>query len=147
MFASLNSHKPLQDIPAIYLTAQVALISVCFIYLTIIFSFPAWCWLDMSRQASGRHDLLFCKKTYSSAETKENNNIPVFVFYEKIYRPLILGTPKVRALSHMIIFLAFGSLLGLGIWGMTETNIGLGLEVSITFFVSLHDCLKLMLLQ
>jgi len=143
MFASLNSHKTLQDIPAIYLTAQVALISVCFIYLTIIFSFPAWCWLDMRRQASGRHDILFCKKTYSSAENKENSNIPVFVFYEKIYRPLILGAPKVRALSHMTIFLAFGSLLGLGIWGLTETNIGLGLEVSITFFVSLNDYLKL----
>jgi hypothetical protein len=43
MFPMMN----VSDIPSVYLTPQVALTSVVFLCLTIVFCFPACCWLDL----------------------------------------------------------------------------------------------------
>jgi len=125
MFATMN----VNDIPAIYLTAQVALISVVFLYLTIILCFPAWCWIDMQRQKSGRHDILFFKKsTMESGEGEVRRNHWADFLFEKIYKPIILGPSKLRIVGHVVIWAVALALIAIGSFGLTERKVGLGLE-------------------
>lgn len=139
MFAVMN----ISDIPAVYKTAQVAVISVCFLYAMIIFCFPAYCYLDMKRQKAGRCDILFCIKksntsnvgdekmhtaTGTKANTEEEQNAAAGCLFQKVYRPLVLGSGKLRMLSQIVIWLGTFALLGVSIWGITETQVGLGLE-------------------
>lgn len=134
MFAIMN----INDIPAVYLTAQVALISVIFLYLTIVFCFPAWCFLDMKRQANGRYDVFVWKKKEDLPENREKGKLWASFFYERIYKPLLLdSSPIIVVMSHFVVWLAAAALFGIGIWGLTaERQVGLGLEVSANF------CLK-----
>ena len=125
----------INDVPAVYLTAQVALISVVFLYLTIICCFTAWSYLDVRRQFENRFDIAFCKKS-RTGDHKQEKYWASFL-YDSCYYPLILqsDSPRVaRFLSHLIIWLGAGALLGLGIWALLEDQreIGLGLEVSVT---------------
>jgi hypothetical protein len=123
-------HSWLQDIPAVYLTAQVALISVVFLYLTIIFCFPAWCWLDMQRQSSGRHDILICRKETPRTDQEDvKSRHWANFFFDKIYEPLVLGSPRTRLVSHTIIWLLAIALVAVGAFGLTERRVGLGLYV------------------
>ena len=124
MFAIMN----ISDIPAVYLTAQVALISVIFLHLTIVFCFPAYFWLDFCRQADGRYDILVCKKA-KSERTEPKADHWSSLIYTKLYKPVMLGSPKVRVVSHSFVWIAATTLLGLGMYGLTQTKIGLGLEV------------------
>lgn len=123
----------INDVPAIYLTAQVALISVVFLYLTIICCFTAWCFLDVKRQADNRYDIVMCKK--AKEVRRQPGKMWASVFYEKFYHPLLLRSENHKALLysvHLLVWLGAAALLGLGIWGLTEDQrqIGLGLEVS-----------------
>lgn len=126
MFAIMN----ISDIPAVYLTAQVALISVVFLYLTIVFCFPAYCFLDFCRQADGRYDIMVCKKA-NSERTEPTADHWSSLIYTKLYKPLMLGSPKVRVVSHSFVWIAAATLLGMGAYGLTQAQgkIGLGLEV------------------
>jgi hypothetical protein len=124
MFAIMN----ISDIPAVYLTAQVALISVVFLYLTIVFCYPAYCWLDFRRQADGRYDILVCKKA-KSERTEPKADQWSRLIYTKLYKPLMLGSPKVRVVSHSFVWIAAATLFGFGAYGLTQSEIGLGLEV------------------
>lgn len=127
MFAIMN----LNDIPAIYLTAQVALISVAFLYMTVAFCFSCWCYVDMQRQAEGRKDILCCNKS-DEVRTERNQDTWTHNFYKYLYEPILFKAPKgVLILSHAIIWLGAAALVGLGIWGLMEDNreVGLGLEV------------------
>jgi hypothetical protein len=131
MFAIMN----INDIPAIYLTAQVALLSVIFLYLTIVFCFSAWCYLDMRRQAEGRFDGLFWMKKELREGGGEKGKLWASFLYDKIYKPLVCDSaPMVVVVSHLAIWLIAAALLGLGIWGLTEgqREVGLGLEVSLS---------------
>jgi len=47
MFAILN----ISDIPAVYITAQVAVYCIIALFCAIVFCFPAYCYLDMLRRA------------------------------------------------------------------------------------------------
>ena len=111
----------ISDIPAVYLTAQVALISVIFLYLTIVFCFPAYCWLDFCRQADGRYDILVCKKA-KSERTEPKADHWSSLIYTKLYKPLMLGSPKVRVVSHSFVWIAAATLLGLGVYVWTDAN-------------------------
>ena len=126
MFAIMN----VNDIPAINLTAQVGLFSVIFLYLTVIFCFSAWAYLDMQRQADSRFDLLWCRKSVNEHRTK--SKMWAHYFYDRFYKPLILeGSPTVIRLSYAVIWIGAFVLLGLGSWGLSEEQrkAGLGLEV------------------
>jgi hypothetical protein len=125
MFAVMN----ISDIPAIYRTAQVALISVIFLYLTIIFCFPAWCWLDMRRQAQNRLDVVVCKKGQDREANEHNGDLWASFIYDDIYKPLVLGSRKIRYLTHAFIWLVAAAMFAVGIYGLTKREIGLGLEV------------------
>jgi membrane-bound metal-dependent hydrolase YbcI (DUF457 family) len=141
MFALMN----ISDVPAIYLTAQVALISVIFLYFTIMLCFTAWSYLDMRRQGNNRFDIFFCFK--SRLEHREKSQMWASVFYDRMYRPFLLeSTSGIVVWSHLLVWLIAATLLGLGIWGLTEDQraVGLGLEVSIFtigFGTKLVSCL------
>jgi hypothetical protein len=131
MFGIMN----INDIPAVYLTAQVALISIIFLYLTIVFCFPAWCYLDMRRQAEGRYDVCICNKKEGLSEDREKTGkLWASFIYDKIYKPLVLeSSPMVVVLSHLFIWLTAAALFGVGIWGLiAERKVGLGLEVCVS---------------
>jgi len=128
------------DIPAVYLTAQVATFSVIALYLAVIFCYPAYCYLDMRRQADGRYDIFFCKKRAPKAEDdiidKDETDFRNALLFDKFYKPVILGEPRTRFISHSIIWLGAITIFACGIWGITEREVGLGLE---DFFPESHQ--------
>lgn len=128
MFAIMN----MVNIPAVYKTAQMALISVIFLYLTIVFCFPAWCYFDMKRQAAGRLDVFCCfkKDTNPEKETsaRQADKDTETLLYKYIYKPLVFGEGKIRWLTHAIILLGGISIFATGIYGLTQRKVGLGLE-------------------
>jgi hypothetical protein len=136
----LNSRLPRHfftssQIPAIYKTANVAVIAVIFLYASVIVCYPAFCYQDMKRQAASRYDFFFCWKKElqdqdeeEEAHTPESKDFREIWLYDRFYKPLILGTPSARRISHAFVFLATCVLFGLGVYGMTEREIGLGLE-------------------
>ena len=111
-------------------TAQVAVISVVFLYLTIVFCFPAWCWYDMQRQAAGRHDVIRCRK---SEEQQEKKDHWASFLFDRIYKPLILGSSSLRICAHAFIWICALALVAAGSYGLTERKVGLGLEVRKTY--------------
>lgn len=135
MFALMN----ISDVPAVYLTAQVALISVIFLYGTIMLCFTAWGYLDMRRQGDNRYDIFFCFK--SRVEHREKSKMWASFFYDRIYQPLLLNPGNhIVVWSHLLVWLIAATLLGLGIWGLTEDQraVGLGLEVSTRISILLY---------
>jgi hypothetical protein len=130
MFAVMN----MVDIPAVYLTAQMALIAVIFLYITVIFAFPAYCYLDMKRQQTGRYDVAFCFKKVDTSEderekTSSSSHHMNSLIYELGYKPLVLSeNVNCRRIAHAVIWLCGAAVFGVGIYGVTERNVGLGLE-------------------
>jgi Patched family len=128
MFAIMN----ISDVPAVYLTARVALIAVCFLYLSMIFSFSAYCYLDMRRQSARRHDVLFWIEVEETNEDNRGNKCVgtwlSSALFDKCFHPLLLKESSHRFLSHALIWVVAAVLLGLAIWGITEREVGLGLE-------------------
>jgi hypothetical protein len=119
------------QIPAIYKTANVAVIAVIALYLSVIVCYLAFCYQDMKRQAAGRRDVFFCwKKEEQDQEAGEevSKDFREVWLYDRFYKPLILGGPKARRLTHAVIFLATCALLVVGVWGITEREVGLGVE-------------------
>jgi hypothetical protein len=128
MFAVMN----ISDVPAVYLTARVALIAICFLYLTIIFCFPALCYLDMKRQKANRYDVAVCIKSNENANGEPSGKCIgswlTGLIYDSFYHPVFLGNSSFRVVSHLLLWLATAALLGVSIWGITEREVGLGLE-------------------
>jgi len=129
MFAIMN----ISDVPAVFLTARVALIAVCFLYVSIIFCFSAYCYLDMSRQKAGRHDVVFCLKTEAENEQANSDKKCVgtwlsSILYEKGFHPLLLKESSARPIFRGIIWIVAVALFGVAIYGITEREVGLGLE-------------------
>lgn len=125
------------DIPAVYLTARVANYCVIALYCVIVFCFPAFCYLGMKRQAAGKRDICFCldarsdddDDTVAAGESKDvSADIRSIWLYDKFYEPLVLGVPRVRCASHSIIWSIATALLGFGVIGITQREVGLGLE-------------------
>jgi hypothetical protein len=88
----------------------------------------------MRRQAQGRYDIVPCKKSETeSTEAPKSDSWAAFM-YNRFYKPLLLGNrDRVQIFTHACIWIVAGTLLGIGIWGLTEREIGLGLEVSCFF--------------
>jgi hypothetical protein len=120
----------ISDIPAIYITAQVAVYSVIALYFLIMFCFPAFCFLDMKRQAAGRKDVVCCSQQQGPLSEPKKGDFRSIWLYDKFYEPLILGQPRVRRVSHLVIWMIAATLFGTGAYGITQRKVGLGLEVS-----------------
>lgn len=138
MFGVMN----VSDIPAVYKTAQAAMIAVAFLWATVLFCFPAYCYLDLRRQRSGRRDVLCCKKSakYASAgdtnrDTKVEEN-SMHVLYQRFYQPLIIDEGYLRTSVHVSVWLTTVALVAVGCYGATQAKVGLGLA---DFFPSDHQ--------
>jgi len=125
----------INNIPAVYLTAEVAVFSVLFLYLGVIFCFPAYCYLDMKRQNAGHHDVLVWKKSETVKERNDSHYLERLL-YNRCYQPLILGESYIRIITHSIIWACAFLLLGIGLYGISRSTIGLGLE---DFLPSAHQ--------
>jgi hypothetical protein len=122
-----------KDIPAIYLTARVAVYCVIALYIAVIFSFPAYLYLDMRRQAAGKRDVFFFADAPAHQVEEVTKSKPrdfrAVLFYDRFFEPLVLGNNVCfRQLVHLVIWLIAMALLAGGIYGTTERHIGLGLE-------------------
>lgn len=130
IFLILNSNS----MPAVYLTAQVGLFSIMFLYLALIFCFPAFCYLDMRRQEAGRRDVLIWKKcsedlVKENTDRYEDGHWLENIMFWRFYQPLMLGELNVRRVVHSLVCALALSLLGLGVLGISKMEYGLGLEV------------------
>lgn len=121
MFTIMN----VSDIPAVYLTSRMALFAVVFLYLTVVFCFPAFCYLDMKRQAARRYDILFFIKSDRPGQPPEED-FRDKIMYTWFYKPLMFG--KFRVITHIAVILISIVLVGVASWGVTKRQIGLGLE-------------------
>ena len=136
--ASMFAILIISDIPAVYFTAQVAVYCIIALFCGVVFCFPAYCYLDMRRQAAGKKDVFFCFDAGSGPPSTEekHEDFRSWLLYDKFYQPLVLGVPTVRRCSHLIIWLAAAALLGTGCYGIVQREVGLGLE---DFFPSNHQ--------
>jgi hypothetical protein len=149
VFAVMN----LSDIPAVVDTSRIGLFVSTFVpavkaniekhshshcqkcvvilYLSVLLCFPAICYLDLQRQKAGRMDILICLK--SSHPPSEGARAKVdfhsVYLFDRFFQPIVLGKNKnVRYLVHVFIFLISVALLVTGAWGITQREVGLGLE-------------------
>eukprot|EP00978_Attheya_sp_CCMP212_P031743 scaffold121030_cov55-Attheya_sp.AAC.2 len=128
MFAIMN----ISDIPAVYETARAGLIAIVFLYVVIVFCFPAYCYLDMIRQRQRRYDVLVCIKSKAEplGESEQNSaRRSGRIMYEAFYKPIMITKGPVRTISHMSIFVITIVLGAISIWGVTTGKVGLGLEI------------------
>lgn len=127
MFALMN----ISDIPAIYKTAQAAMIAVAFLWVTITFCFPAFCFLDLKRQRANRYDVFCCRKNVKEEDLPKKSIATkiVNIVYSRFYQPLIFGKSCYQKITHASIWLIAFCILASGIFGITQIKIGLGLEV------------------
>lgn len=125
MFAVMQ----INNIPAVYLTAQVAVISLILLYLAVVFCFPAYCHLDMKRQSEARRDVFVWSKCENVEERNDDSHFLERLLYNKFYHPLILGQPRHRVIIHSLIWACAALFLGLGLFGISRSTVGLGLSV------------------
>jgi hypothetical protein len=118
----------IQDIPAVYLTARDAVYCVVALYLALIFCFPAWCYLDVRRQNAGCKDIFFWSKATKQPRASPGSDIRQRLLYDKFFRPLVLGSTKVRIFTHSLIWLTAAALFIVGCYGITQRKVGLGME-------------------
>jgi len=131
MFAVLN----VSDIPAIYLSSRVACYCVIALYFSVMFCFPAYCYLDLKRQGAGRNDVCVCaelpeEKRAEQLENLKKDDFRQVAIYDNFYKPIILNEdPNVRRPVHALVFLLSIAMFGGAIYGiMEERKVGLGLE-------------------
>lgn len=122
MFAVMN----ISDTPAVYKTAQAALISVLFLYLSVILSFPAYCYYDMKRQEAKRCDIVGCKM--STPDDTEEPDVPKDFFVYKGFRSLLLSDSPISMIAQLVVVLGAVALVVVGSIGFSQREIGVGLE-------------------
>lgn len=131
MFAVMN----IIDIGAIYVTAQAAMISVFFLYISIVFCFPTYCYFDMKRQEAHRLDIAMCVKRNSGQnESEEMVKSEPIVF--KIYKNLFLTKTILAKILQLVVVLGAIALMVAGGIGIKEREVGVGIE---EFFPSSHQ--------
>jgi hypothetical protein len=117
------------SLPAVYLTAQVAVISTIFLYLAVILCFPAYAYFDLKRQNARRYDLFFWKKAKNAAESQRvESQYLEHLLYDRFYKPMLLGEPSIRIITHSFIWAVATLLLALGLYGIIQATVGIGLE-------------------
>lgn len=126
MFAILN----VSDIPAVYLTARVACYCVVALYLSVMFCFPAYCYYDMKRQEEGRADVIFCVKSETGSQHhKSKDDFRQTILYDSFYKKLVFSANTgLRSLVHAVVIALALATFAIGIWGIQDRSIGLGLE-------------------
>ena len=125
MFAILN----LSDVPVIYEISRVACFCIIALYVSVLFCFPAYCYLDLNRQESGRMDCLICFKRSNPTEEGKKQDFRNTFLYDKFYKPLVLGSDKkVRSVVHVTVVVLSCAVFAVAAWGITERDIGIGLE-------------------
>lgn len=125
MFAIMNT----SDIPAVYLTSQVACYCIIFLYLSVILCFPAFCYLDLKRQQAGRMDILVCLKNANPPISYRKKDVRNTVLYDRFYKPIILNSSEaVRKFVHLCVFAVSFALFAVAAWGISQREVGLGLE-------------------
>jgi hypothetical protein len=118
MFATIAI---MSDVPIVEDAAWIAVYCIVALNLSILFCFPAYCYLDLKRQEAGRVDVLFCLQ---SPVTAWRNH-----FSDKFYDAFILASDvKVRSVVHAVVFLVSCTLLIIGAWGVSQREVGLGLD-------------------
>merc|ERR1711957_1068550 len=125
--ASMFAIMTVVNIGAITDTAKSALIAVVFLYLTIMFCFPAYCYLDSRRQANNRFDLICCVKVKETEDNLVSYNDTSFIF-KHCYKPLVLGSSILSTTFQVIIVLGAIALVSVGVYGITDRKVGLGVE-------------------
>lgn len=125
----------ISDVPAIYVTARMAILCLLFLYWSHTFCFPAYAYLDLKRQALGRYDILFCfqRNTYAIDDNdlpdKNVDDCHSTLLYDYFYRPLMLSDNDVwRKFVQSFTISAGVSLFIIGCIGISQHQVGVGLE-------------------
>jgi hypothetical protein len=82
----------------------------------------------MRRQKAGNKDIFFWSKGSQQDKGLSREDIRQKLLYDNFYRPLVLGSRTVRKLSHSVIWLLAVALFAVGCYGITQREVGLGLE-------------------
>ena len=122
----------INSIPAVYLTSQVAVFSIVFLYFAVIFCFPVYAYFDMKRQQGNRRDLLVWVVVENTEELQSSSGKHYLetLLYDRFYKRLLFGAPFIRVITHSLIWAGAALLLALGLYGISKSTVGLGLEVS-----------------
>jgi Sterol-sensing domain of SREBP cleavage-activation len=136
-----NSHlitQNISDIAAINESARVAQFAVISLYIAVIFCFPAYCYVDLRRQAQNKRDFfLGTRQGAATAEVAKPTDDVVpekgsdwrsVILYDKFYMLLVLGPGTAHRRSYLIIWAITAALLGGSAYGLTQIKVGLGLE-------------------
>jgi len=128
------------DIGGIYDTALAALIAVIFLWVSIVFCYPAYCYLDIKRQAANRYDVLMCSKTSSEEDYDASKSHTYFLF--KGYKRLFLGQNALSYLMQLFVVLVTIAFFAVGWYGISQREVGVGLKVSIHLLNTTYFDLK-----
>ena len=124
----------LTDIGAIFDTALAALISVVFLLFSIIFCYPAYCYLDMKRQESRRCDILVCiKSTSTEAEEIKTSSSP---FYNRVF----LAQNLLSTIMQALVVIGSLAFFAIGAYGISHRERGVGLQVR-CFVLIFRQCI------
>lgn len=82
----------------------------------------------MKRQAKGKMDLVPCSSRSERGDEPPREDFRTVLLYNNFFEPLILGKSCTRRLSHAIVWVIAIILVGGGLYGITESFVGVGLE-------------------
>jgi len=114
----------LTDIGAIYQTALVALIAVVFLLFSILFCYPAYCYLDMKRQDAKHCDIFVCIKGEGTegSSTKEDSSLYI------AYRRMFLTKNPCSTVLQAIVIVVTIAFFAIGVYGISQREVGVGLQ-------------------
>ena len=121
----------ISDIGAVYKTALSALIAVFFSWISTVFCFPAYCYLDVKRQAANSCDVLVCIKKQEDPD-KAVSGIPRDSIFFLGYKYLFLNKNTISLLLQIIVILASIALVVIGGIGIGNREVGVGIQVRMT---------------
>jgi hypothetical protein len=116
----------------------MSILCLLFLYWAVVFCYPAYCYLDLKRQAAGRYDILFCfRRNDKNRDNDDNDILPEkdvsdfhsAILYDYFYRPIMLGENSLfRNLVHFFVFISGIALVVVGSIGISQHEVGVGLE-------------------
>jgi len=90
----------------------------------------------MKRQNVARRDVFICAKVTGNKNNNESESLLFKLLYKSCYEPLILGGGWFLIGAQALIVLSTFGLFGVGISGVTQWTVGLGLK---EFFPNSHQ--------
>jgi hypothetical protein len=82
----------------------------------------------MRRQNAGYKDIFFWSKATKEPRESSSTDIRQRLLFDNFFRPLLLGSKKVRVFTHSLIWLIAAALFVTGCYGITQRKVGLGIE-------------------